>query len=57
MIDLIYSNITQIYESGTLNVNITDHFSTFLVKKKLRVKKKCVEIRGRSYKNLDWDTI
>lgn len=33
-IDLIFSNITYVSESGSINLNVTDHFPVFIIKKK-----------------------
>lgn len=55
VIDLMFSNITHVFETGTINVNISDHLPTYLVKKKRRTSHVVSEIRGRSYRNIDWD--
>ena len=56
-IDLIASNCDIIKESGTLDINISDHLPIFLVRKKIKVKKINVDFKGRSYKNLTKDKV
>lgn len=52
-IDLTYTDMSYIKDSGTVNMNISDHFSIFIIKKKPREKKETKEILARSYKNFD----
>lgn len=52
LIDIAYTDISNIKDSGTVNSNISDHLPIFLIKKKERVKKNKIEIVARSYKNL-----
>lgn len=47
VIDLMFSNITHVFESGTIDVNVTDHFPTYLVKKKGRTSHTVTEVKGR----------
>lgn len=47
-IDLIYSDIRYVSCSGCINVNISDHLPTYLVKKKSKSDKSFVEIVRRS---------
>ena len=39
-------------ESGTLDVNISDHLLIYFIRKKNKVKTEKVNFRGRSYRNL-----
>lgn len=55
IIDLMFSNIAHVAESGTIDVNVSDHFPTYLVKKKCRTNHSVTEVKGRSYRNVDWD--
>lgn len=55
VIDLLFSDVGHVYESGTINTNISDHHPIYLVKKKMRTVHSVTEILGRSYKNVDWD--
>ena len=50
-IDLIFSNITMVNESGVLQHMIADHFPIYLVKKKPRNDKAFTYSFGRSFKN------
>lgn len=52
-IDLIFSNFSNVSSSGTINVNISDHLSIYLVKKKKREISKGSFIMGRSYRDLN----
>ena len=51
-IDLIFSDMNSIIESGVINYNISDHFPIYLVKKKLR-NKIVRKTTGRSYLHYD----
>lgn len=53
LIDHIYSDITHIWDSGAIDVNISDHRPVYLIKKKTRNAIKYKELRCRSYKNFD----
>lgn len=53
LIDHIFTNATHSSLAGTLNVNITDHYSIFVILKKSRCKKSYREIIGRNYKTSD----
>ena len=50
-IDLIFSNIEYIQNSGTLDLFISDHQPIFLLKKKSKVRHTKVELTGRTYRN------
>ena len=52
-IDLIFTNIEYIQSSGTLDVSISDHLPTFLIKKKDKSKTSFSKFDGRSYVNYD----
>lgn len=53
LIDHIYSDMSHISVSGTLNLNISDHLPIFLIKKKVRNEIKYKELRCRSYRNFN----
>lgn len=50
LIDIAYTDISNIKDSGTANSNISDHLPIFIIKTKERVKKNLIEIVARSYK-------
>ena len=50
-IDLIFTNSDHISNSGTLNLNYSDHQATFITKKKKSIKTEKESFIGRSYKN------
>lgn len=54
-IDLIFSNITYVNESGTINLNVSDHFPVFIVKKKQHTHRPFAEKWCRPLRNLNWD--
>ena len=54
-IDLIFSNMSMVSESGVLNDMIADHFPIYIVKKKDRNDKGFTYSFGRSYKNYNKD--
>ena len=49
LIDLIFTNIEHVSESGTMNNAISDHQPIYLIKKKPREKHESLVTRGRSY--------
>ena len=49
IIDWIYTDSINITHSGTLNINMSDHLPTFLIRKKTRNKIERHRLRGRSY--------
>lgn len=69
IIDLIFTNTTNLSESGCVEYTITNHFPTFIVKKRESVKTETMRVYKRSFKNydkevfqerlceLDWSTI
>ena len=57
ILDLIASNCDIIKETGTLDINISDHLPIFLIRKKIKDHKIKVEFKGRSYKNLTKDKV
>ena len=50
-IDLIWSNMEHISNSGVMDTILSDHLPVYVVKKKMREQKKCKFITGRSYRN------
>ena len=63
-IDLILTNSETVKESGTLDINISDHLPIFLIHKKIKILKKKSSFRGRSctqeqfenfYNNYTWE--
>ena len=57
ILDLIASNCDIIKESGTLDINISDHLPMFFIRKKIKAQKINVDFKGRSYKNLTKDKV
>ena len=57
LIDLILTNTKDIAASGTLHTFISDHQPIFVTKKKLRTRPNQVSFKGRSYKNLNLDSL
>lgn len=53
MIDLIFTNMNHISKAGTLNVNISDHYPIYMVKKKTRNEIHRKVFVGRNYRGLD----
>ena len=51
LIDLIFTNLNNISEKGTIDVGISDHLPVFLVIKKCRRPKKPITTKGRIFKN------
>ena len=54
-IDLVVTNCDIVRESGSLDVNISDHLPVFFVRKKTKTIKLKTSFRGRSYKNVTED--
>ena len=52
-IDLLFTDLPDVLESGVINYNISDHLPVFLVKKKIRNKIIKKETVGRSYLHYD----
>ena len=52
-IDLLFTDIQNITDSGTINYNISDHLPIFLIKKKARNKIIKRDVFGRSYLRYD----
>lgn len=52
----MFSNINHVSTAGTININTTDHYPIFLIKKKSRLARHVVEVKGRSYRDMDWDS-
>ena len=52
-IDLIFSNSTDIANSGVVDVNLSDHDLIFATKKKTTPKREHIDFLGRSYRNYD----
>ena len=50
-IDLIWTNIGHVSESGVLETILSDHLPVYIIKKKCRESKEFSYITGRSYKN------
>lgn len=49
LIDLCFTNVRHINSSGLINMNLSDHFATFIIRKKLRGEKKSKCFTGRDY--------
>ena len=52
-IDLIFTNIDKVAESGVLFVNLSDHFPVYMLTDHVRCKVQPKHFKGRSYKNYD----
>lgn len=57
LIDHCFTNLLNLNTAGTLNLNVSDHLATFLVKKKIREEKRRKIFKGRNYRSLTWDAI
>ena len=55
-IDLLFTDIEHIYDVGTLDVDISDHFPIYMIIKKTKCKKTNTSIIGRSYKNYNLES-
>ena len=53
LIDLILTNSKYISMSGTLDHYVSDHQPIYVVQKKQRDARPCIEFQGRSYRNYD----
>ena len=54
-IDLLFTDIGCISDSGVINYNISDHLPIYLIKKRTRSRIKKKQATGRSYMNYDED--
>lgn len=54
-IDLVFSNITNILGVGCLTGTFSDHFPTYLIKKRSKVNVEMVEVRRRNMRKYDRD--
>ena len=52
-IDLIYTDLLDVRDSGVINYTISDHLPIFLIKKKSRNKIRKIKVVGRSYLHYD----
>ena len=50
-LDQIFTNSNYILQSGTLDLNLSDHSAVFCTRKKIKVISPKVEFEGRSYRN------
>lgn len=57
MIDLCFSNVKFVSNTGTLNLNVSDHLATFITKKKIREKKQEKRFEGRDYRKLTVEAV
>ena len=53
ILDIILTNVTNIYKSGVINYNITDHLPVFMIKKRQKIQHKKRYVLGRTYTNYD----
>lgn len=56
-IDLCFTDLAHISLSGVLDVNLSDHFPTFVLKKKARETKTSKSFTGRCYKDLSRERV
>ena len=57
ILDLILTNCEIVKEYGTMNVNVSDHLPVYLIRKKVKFPNDKIDFKGRSYKNLNKDTV
>ena len=50
-IDLIFTTSDYISDSGTMDLNFSDHQAVYVSRKKRKIEKKKISFKGRSYKN------
>ena len=55
--DLILTNCHIVKECGVLDVNISDHLPIYLIRKKVKSPNEKIDFKGRSYKNINKDTM
>ena len=51
LLDMIFTNSDYVKTASTLNLNLSDHLAVLVTRKKVWVKSKKVNFKGRSYKN------
>ena len=54
-IDLIFTNSDYISDSGTLDLNFSDHQAVYVSRKKLKLANRKISFKGRSYRNYNKD--
>ena len=52
-IDLLFTDMSNIIKTGTINYNISDHLPIYLIKKKIRNKVSKIDVVGRPYLRYD----
>lgn len=57
LIDLCLTNLNHIADSGTVCYFLSDHFPTFIIKKKPKMEKKSCDFVGRSYLNYSLEAL
>lgn len=57
VIDLCFTNVQHIDKSGVIDINISDHFPTFFIKKKGREIKTSCSFTGRNYSELSVERV
>ena len=57
IVDLIFTNNQADSTSGTLDLNVSDHLPTWIIRKKVKVKPITSEFIGRTYKNYNMNTL
>ena len=53
LIDVIFTNIRNIYSCGCIEYNISDHLPTYIIKKRKNIIREKKYVYCRSYKNYD----
>ena len=53
ILDLIVSNSQHIVRAGTMDINVSDHIPTFIIRKKTKLNFDKCKFVGRSYRNFD----
>lgn len=57
VIDLCFTNVQHIHKSGVLDMNLSDHFPIFFIKKKIRETKNSCSFVGRNYSELSAERV
>lgn len=56
VIDLIFSNVANVHSAGCLDTTFSDHYPTYIVKKRIKLNLEKVEIRKRKMSSYDAET-
>lgn len=56
LLDVLFSNIKNVYKVGVINYNLSDHLPIFMTKKREKIINEYQYIRKRSFRNFEVDT-